>query len=459
MTLATLILLLVFTINTCLLIFIIVHPHKQLRWQIFLMVFLISLWQGARLINSTIVGNDLHLLAGMRLGLMPALFLPAAFTWLAFSLLNKWSGFSWWKKFAFWLAPIVMSLFIFTDYNLQRVLVQDGQIWYIPGALYWWFAIYFLLSIFYDLYILVVYRKNYNTIIRRQIDYIFVGAALAGLFGLLFSAILPIFGVHNYYFLGLNGALLFTIILTYSLFRYRFFDLKISFYTIIIDSLRLFILGIIYYILCLALHNIARIDFSVTGNLVVLLVFMGLSIPFVFKLINFVIRSLLIDPTNDLKTAEDNIASVLRSSQDFQFLFSALAKEISRIVDYREIFVYLSKRNKPENFYQVFPVGERLISIKNSHLLKFLKENKKIANAAEIDYLGFNKLLTKELKDRQIDLVLPIFYDQQLLGVMIINNNQKLLSIQQLNFLEQVNKYLDIAVGSLLLHQQCLAGK
>jgi len=43
--------------------------------------------------------------------------------------------------------------------------------------------------------------------------------------------------------------------------------------------------------------------------------------------------------------------------------------------------------------------------------------------------------------------------------VMIINNNQKLLSIQQLNFLEQVNKYLDIAVGSLLLHQQCLAGK
>jgi len=45
------------------------------------------------------------------------------------------------------------------------------------------------------------------------------------------------------------------------------------------------------------------------------------------------------------------------------------------------------------------------------------------------------------------------------LGALLIDNKNKLLSVQQLEFLEGVNKYLDIAIGSLLLYQQALANK
>ncbi|MDP2784421.1 MAG: GAF domain-containing protein, partial [Sulfurimicrobium sp.] len=69
-------------------------------------------------------------------------------------------------------------------------------------------------------------------------------------------------------------------------------------------------------------------------------------------------------------------------------------------------------------------------------------------------YFKTDKELYRELGDQQIDIALPIFYNRQLLGALVIDNNQKVLSVQQIDFLAQVSKYLDIAVGSLLLHQQ-----
>jgi len=63
------------------------------------------------------------------------------------------------------------------------------------------------------------------------------------------------------------------------------------------------------------------------------------------------------------------------------------------------------------------------------------------------------------MDELNVDTALPIFYNKQLLGLLMIDNDNKLFSIQELNFLKDLNKYLDIAVGSLLLHQQDLFKK
>ena len=87
----------------------------------------------------------------------------------------------------------------------------------------------------------------------------------------------------------------------------------------------------------------------------------------------------------------------------------------------------------------------------DSELLQFLVAKGQAAHQADVDYLGHDKSLAKAMSKQDIDIALPIFYNQKLLGVVIINNGQKLLSRQQLQFLQQINKYLDIAIGSLLL--------
>ena len=159
----------------------------------------------------------------------------------------------------------------------------------------------------------------------------------------------------------------------------------------------------------------------------------------------------MVNPVRDIINATNNIAEILRSSRDLNLLFSQLAKEVNKIIGYQEFFVYLAKHNHPEIFHQVFPVGERLLNMSDSELLQFLVAKGQAAHQADVDYLGHDKSLAKAMSKQDIDIALPIFYNQKLLGVVIINNGQKLLSRQQLQFLQQINKYLDIAIGSLLL--------
>ncbi len=140
-------------------------------------------------------------------------------------------------------------------------------------------------------------------------------------------------------------------------------------------------------------------------------------------------------------------------------LLSRLSKEINKVIDYKELFIYLSKKKDLDTFYQVFPMGERLLNKADSELIKYLAQKKTMANRAEIEYFFVDKMLMTEMETMHTDIALPIFYNKQLLGILMIDNDTKLLSIQQLQFLKELNKYLDIAVGSLLLYQQDLSGK
>jgi hypothetical protein len=303
---------------------------------------------------------------------------------------------------------------------------------------------------------LIKNRDNAGLVVKKQIDHIFVGTGLAAIFSLLFSIIMPLLGTHQFYYIGVNSSALFAVLTTYAVFRHRFYDIKISFYQALIDLVRLLITGGIFSFLYFALANSVKIDFSQGMNIFYFLVFIGLAAPLIFRLVNKVVSSLLIDPDGDIKKTEDKVADVLRSSRDLDVLLTRFSREISKVVDFKEMFVYLSKKGNTETFYQIFPAGERLVTGHDSQLVGFFKKKRQMAISAEIDYLQKDDVFLKELKNRQIDISLPIFYNQQLLGFVVIDNDNKLFSIQQLNFLQQINKYLDIAVGSLLLHQQDL---
>ncbi|MBT6691416.1 hypothetical protein HOB10_03750 [Candidatus Parcubacteria bacterium] len=460
MSLATLTLVFVFAVNIILLFLILLSKNKQRRWPIFTMVLLLAFWQSIELLDVTIfIDKGILLLQAERFGLLPILFLAPAWMWLVFSLFDKWAEIKIYKKFLYYLPGIAMIPFVFTDYNLKDVVVNNGLISYTPGALYYFFSIYFVGLVGYGLYVLIRHRNESDLVVKKQIDYIFTATALTVIASVLFSVILPLVGVSDFYYIGVNSSVLFTLIVTYALFRHRFFNVKIFFYRIVINLLRLFIVGFVFHIFYMILSQVVGISFSDSKSIIFFLIFLGVTAPFLFDLVNKLVTSFLINPSDDVKNAENSIADILRSSQDMNLLYSKLVKEISKVVDYQEIFIYLSKKDSPNSFYQVFPVGERLINVKDSHMLEFLQRYHKAANQAEIGYFKTDKKLAKEMKDKQIDIALPIFYNQQLLGVMIIDNGDQLLSTQQLHFLHKVNKYLDIAVGSLLLHQQAMSDK
>jgi len=461
MDISALILFFVCIVNVILLVFIFFNKDKQRSWPFFWMLLLLVLWQATELFNITwsIYKDREILLIGVQAGLLPALYLAPAFIRLVFSLFGKWDDISKIKKILYWLPAIIMSFFVFTPYNVAEVIVNGNRFFYVAGPIYWFFATYFVLLMSYGLYTLAKNRRTSGAIIRRQIAYIFVGTTLAALGGLTFNILFPIWGLHNLYYLGVNSTVIFSIILTYALFRYEFFDLRVSFYKSLINLLKLFVTGLVYYIFYFLFHDLIKVDFNNIHNVIFLLLMLGLSAPFVFNFMNRVALALFINPDNDFKKSTDKIVNILRSSRDLDILLVKLSKEISKVIEYKEIFIYLSKKSDLDVFYQVFPVGERLFNKSDSDLIKHLASRKQMINRAELDYFFRNKMILQEIDELNVDIALPIFYNKQLLGILMIDNDNKLFSIQELNFLKDLNKYLDIAVGSLLLHQQDLSKK
>lgn len=451
MTLANLILWIALLINLSLLITIVLNKQQKHKKQVFLLVSLITLWEIIELVNVFWLKNTEYLLLGARFGLLPNLFIAPAFLWLVFSLCDRCQMVSKSIKMLVWAVPVVMLPFLFTNYNISSVTVTDSGFIFQQEILYWYFLLYFLGIIGFALVFLARMTKRVNLIVKKQIFYIFFGTAITALLGILFSVILPLFDIKNLFYIGVDSSVFFTIILVYALSHDRFFDLRLSFYQTLLDMGALFAVLFVYYVIFWLILKFIQVDFQDIGEQVLFVLFVGLTSPWLYKAFARLINLLFFNPNQNFFQTTNNIADILRSSRDLNVLFSQLAKEIGQVINYQEIFIYLAKHNDNDVFHQVFPVGERILSLNDDQLLQFLVTSNKMVHQAEIDYHNEDKYLTAALQKQQIDLALPIFYNKKLLGVVMINYGQKLLSHQQLEFLQGINKYLDIAVGSLLL--------
>ena len=189
MDLSTLILFFVCIVNIVLLVFIFFNKDKARSWPFFWMIFLLVLWQIIELLNITwLMYQDAEiLLIGVQAGLLPALYLAPAFISLVFSLFNKWDDVSKIKKILYLAPALIMSAFVFTQYNIAKVIVNGDRFFYVTGPIYWFFATYFVVLAAYGLYILAKNRKLYGAIVRRQIAYIFIGTTLTAFVGLIFN--------------------------------------------------------------------------------------------------------------------------------------------------------------------------------------------------------------------------------------------------------------------------------
>lgn len=451
MTLANLILWIALLVNISLLVIVIFNKQQKHQKPILLLLSLITSWEIIELINIFWLRHTDYLLVGARFGLLPNLFLAPAFLWLVFSLCESCQSVKKTWKILVWLPAVIMTPFLFSNYNISTVTLTDTGFVFQQGILYVYFLIYFLLIIIFALYFLLRTRKHVNLIIKKQIDYIFFGTAVTALTGVLFSVVLPLLNIKSLFYIGVDSSVLFTMVLVYALSHDRFLDLRLAFFKGILDLLNLFIILAIYYLLFLLLSHLINVDLQNVVNQILFIIFVGLTSPWLYRFFYRLINLFFFNPNQNIQQAQNNIVETLRSTRDVNVLFSKLAKEISSVINYREFFVYLAKHNNPEVFHQVFPVGERLLNIKDSQLLQFLANKNKLIHSAEVEYWSDDKYLSASLQKQQIDLAVPIFYNQQLLGVLVINDGQKLLSSQQLSFMNNINKYLDIAIGSLLL--------
>lgn len=132
-----------------------------------------------------------------------------------------------------YIPPVLLALFFLIDPNrLVQVVSLTGSlservlVW---GEAYVVYAVLFLLVIGYA-FLLLYTKAGTETGLRRKREYLIVNSLLlTSCLGMVFNLVLPGLGIYDLIAIGPLFSIIFTLAITYSIFRYSLFDLRRSF--------------------------------------------------------------------------------------------------------------------------------------------------------------------------------------------------------------------------------------
>src|SRR3989344_268558 len=207
-------------------LFVFIRDVKNKVNRSFLLLgFIIAFWILTNLL-ADLSRNISAALFWSRLAILGPAFLSMVFFYLVTELFN-------YKKFhkilftIFSLISVVMSLFVFTTYNIQKVHLSSIGTEYVPGSLYYFLFIYLLIGFGYIFYILISIYKTSLDPIKSQSRLILIGSFSSVFLGVISNIILPILGFSIASILGPPFVLFFIFFTALAILRYRLLDFKV----------------------------------------------------------------------------------------------------------------------------------------------------------------------------------------------------------------------------------------
>ncbi len=198
-----------------------------------------------------------------------AAMIPTICMYFAHSFPNKNTPFSWWQKYLVPVFIVAISILIWTP-DIFILNVSNGATILTNSNLHTVYSVYvigfFLLSYF---ILLTRAYKEKNKLLKTRLMYVFLGALIPAIVGIVTNIILPHFNISEYNWIGPVSTILSSGILTYSILRHRLFDVRI-----ITTEILMFILWVITFIQILTFKTISGI---LTSTLIfILMVFIGI---------------------------------------------------------------------------------------------------------------------------------------------------------------------------------------
>src|SRR3989338_2519905 len=230
---------------TLLLAFFILIKKRDKKSVVFsLFIFSVSIWVATLLIVDTTKNRDIALIFG-KIAIIGPIFvsyLLVLFSYYFPIVVGK-------KKsmiFVFMAVPLILfMLFVPTKYNLKSVEIRDWGAETIPGEMYYFFIVYFLIYTLVAIRGLIKKFYSLTGIFRVQIRYVLFGLGLSLFISILTNAILPLFGIVNFSIFGPPSVLLFISLTVYAILRHSLLDIVVIIRKVtILGILLMIILGI-----------------------------------------------------------------------------------------------------------------------------------------------------------------------------------------------------------------------
>lgn len=148
---------------------------------------------------------------------------------------------------ASWLCYMALMVMIGLDINLLLTLAPDGRV-LLHMAGYSIYALYFLVLFFATLFLLRYQARRQCGVLRRsQLKLLFYAYGIAGVIGVAFNLILPMFDNYKLIWVGPLSTFIFIPLLYTTIVRHRLFGLKDTVVRAVAYALLISLLVLVYY--------------------------------------------------------------------------------------------------------------------------------------------------------------------------------------------------------------------
>jgi len=328
------------------------------------------------------------------------------------------------------------------------------------------FMLYFAVFIgllFYN--VVKFYRFTDSGVARSQARYVLLAFGVLVSIGTL--GFLPAYGISIFPFSYLSG-LFFTIILAYSILKYRFMDIRFIFKksTVFLASL-LLALGSSYFIFNFLTWNFPRVD-----NLDILALLVGLLVMQPARLLfGYIANKYFFADIYDYNEVLRDLSHRLTSTIDLDEIATAIVNTVLDSFRLEKTGLVLHKQiNSSVRFQSVkvhgFSKQELNTFSNNQFLKKYLEINQGALSVDEIplrvrrihDQEFVNNLLAlmKLMRELHITLCIPMFKENHLLGLLILGRkiSKESYSNKDFELVETLANQASVALDNALLYQK-----
>ncbi len=355
----------------------------------------------------------------------------------------------------------------FTDNFISEIVLNDyGNSIKIGFAYILWF-VWFSTLMGGGIAIMIKEFLKLKGMVKDQIRYIIIGASLPAIGTLPTNAILPIFGIYNYIWLGPFFLIGMNLIVAYGLTRTRFFG-----WTAMLKALiKPFILGIIFYVgvVVTAWHW----GIEITPKVLLMCVAFGLIIVLISILVDIFVKNYVIKlfekEFSDPVLVRDNFVRKTAVELNLNKIVLLLINTISHALDVSVIgFVVINKDNTKVLFSKykgMKPKGLRdLLQVIHYWDKEAMKSNPIVRSEEEYMMLyslksdiskRLNRVL-KFMKKNKLEIILPLNRKVQLNGLCLIGRKDDggAFKVEDIELLMTLVSNASVAVGRALLYKE-----
>lgn len=376
-----------------------------------------------------------------------AIFIPILFLHFVYHFLGKI------RRLPLLLAYYTGLLFLLLDLTphlIQNVALRFGKSYYpVPGIFYPFYALFFFVLVAEGLYRLSQALTTSSGNRRNQIIYVFLASVIGFAGGA--TVFLPTFGINLYPF-GMHFVSLYALLAGYAILKHRLMDIRLAVrrsivYSVIIGS---FMAG--YFLLVIFLNQVFQSANSFALSLFIILAFAYFALPLQGRLQNLIDRIFFKD-TYDYKKALRDLADNAVTILNLEEMTAVIIKSLARIFNLGEGYFFLRDNGKYLLRQSLGKTSEAAFD-GSSFLAAYLQGTPRVLLAGELADADSQR----ELRERAIDLIIPIQGKDGLLGFIGLPEKRSLegWTAEDISLLETLSRPLAVAIENASLHQEII---